>query len=179
MERDFNYIQELLADFFSEKQIQNGLRLIKENGISGWEIWLQVEFARFLSAHYSEPEWWREEALEYDRRQEKGKLFLKPDFLIRKKGWRTDSFVALEIKQHPDAGSCINNMMRDMVKVSKMRKSELDMRTYWALGLFEAKEPESIKEMVFNKADEYNVLVSKTYHLIQQVPKTPYSYLLF
>lgn len=179
MKRDFSYIQGLLADFFNEKQIQSGLRLIKDNEIAGWEVWLQVEFARFLSTHYSEPEWWREVALEYDQRREKERSFLRPDFLIRKKGWRTESYAVLEIKQHPDAGSCMNNMMRDMVKVSKMRQSALDMRTYWALGIFETKESEAIKEMLFNKSDEYNVQVNNTYHLIRPIPQTPYTYLLF
>ncbi|WP_227107303.1 hypothetical protein [Chromobacterium rhizoryzae] len=179
MERDFRYIRELLAEFFNGKQVQNGLKLIKANEIAGWEIWLQIEFARFLSTHNSEPEWWREVPLGYDLRREKERSFLKPDFLIRKKGWKIGSYAVLEIKQHPDVGNCMSNMMRDMVKVSKMRQSALEMRTYWALGIFEVEEPEVIREILFNKADEYNVPVSTAYHLIEKIPKTPYCYLLF
>ena len=73
--------------------------------------------------------------MEYDYRKVKDRSLLRPDFIIRKKGWRLDSFIALEFKQHPDAGACINNMLSDVEKVSRARESEIDIRSMWALGI--------------------------------------------
>lgn len=139
MKEDFSYLSLLIKEFFSSEHIIERLNLIyKDERISGWEIWLQIEFSHFLATHNSEPEWYRESPLKFDRRKEKEKSYFCPDFLIRKKGWTRESYVALEIKQHPIPASCIRNMRSDIDKVSKMRISELNIRTMWVLGIFKA-----------------------------------------
>ncbi|MDL0433993.1 hypothetical protein QPM17_22895 [Marinobacter sp. TBZ242] len=95
MSQDFDYLTELTEDFFRQRRVGRSLRIIEESEITGWEVWFQVEFAHFLSQHLTEPEWWREWSLDYDRRMEKGRTFCRPDFIIRKKGWRQESYAAL------------------------------------------------------------------------------------
>ena len=154
MQTDFNYISELVDEFFSSDHIQNRFSIINNYDISGWEVWLQIEFSHFLGTHLSQPEWHRELPIEYDKRKEKYKTFFKPDFIIRKKGWRIDTYSAIEIKQHPNAASCIKNMIKDIDKVSKMRTSQLDMRTLWVLGIFKADKEEDLEEMVTEHIDD-------------------------
>lgn len=178
MRRDFDYLSSLLTEFFGKSHIQNGLTIIATQNITGWEIWLQVEFARFLAHHESEPEWHRELPLQYDGRREKDKYYFKPDFLIRKKGWRLESYAALEMKQHPDAVACIGNMMNDLVKVSKMRQSQLDLRTYWALGVFRKEQKSYVRETLLQRAESANVLIEDDLLHLRVVPNTDYAYLL-
>ena len=85
MTKDQEYILDIAAKFFKEKEIKKKFQIIQSSNITGWEIWLQIEFAYFLNGFDGQPEWYREFSYEYDRRKEKIKLKLKPDFLIRKK----------------------------------------------------------------------------------------------
>jgi len=179
MRRDFNYLHTLVSAFFSKRHIQKGLNIIRTSEISGWEGWLQVEFAYFLSEHDSGPEWWREWPVEYDYRKEKDRWFLRPDFIIRKKGWKTESYVALELKQHPEAGSCLNNMMADVAKVSKARKSELDIRSFWVLGVTEKEPKNEIRHKMFTRAQEKEVELIDDCVAIRFIPNTEYAYMLF
>ena len=167
MSVEFEYLEKITQEFFSKARIQQSLNIIYEHDITGWEIWLQIELSHFLSKHDSEPEWHREEEHDYDRRMEKNKSFLKPDFLIRKKGWRKDSYFALEIKQHREAANCISNMKKDMARVEKIKQSSVDLRNYWVLGVYERKSKADIKELITDALDlhgyEYddNVVVNK------------------
>ncbi|MFP3847794.1 hypothetical protein [Pseudomonas sp. W5-01] len=175
---DFEYMRDLIEDFFKRPAIRSSLKVIDEAGITGWEVWFQIEFARFLAAHDSEPDWGRECAIEFDYRREKNRNFLKADFIIRKKHWAVDRWIALEVKQHVNAGNCINNMVTDLAKVAKMRKSELDMRSIWALGIFlddEKDIPEMIRERLINAGQTYHEerMVTKT------ISRTSFSYALF
>ncbi len=82
---DFDYISELLDAFFKQPALRKSFRIICEREITGWEIWFQIEFARFLAEHPAMPEWERERAFQFDYRRESVRSFLKPDFIIRKK----------------------------------------------------------------------------------------------
>ena|SRR5450830_84992 len=179
MSVEFKYLTELAEEFFSRSHTQKSLRLIDENEISGWEIWIQVEFSYFLSMHITEPEWGREVALDYDRRSEKNKKFLRPDFLIRKKGWRRESYFALEFKQHTVAANCISNMVKDMHRVEKLRRSTIDLRSYWLLGIYKRRPKSEINELITNALSIYDY----KYHLDSVVNKviqnTPYGYCIF
>ncbi|MDO0946110.1 hypothetical protein [Chromohalobacter israelensis] len=179
MQRDFDYIFELVSNFFERRHIQKGLRLINQNDVTGWEIWLQIEFSCFLTEHESEPEWWREKAIEYDYRSEREKYFLKPDFVIRKKGWRTDSYAALEIKQHRESGSCVNNMVKDMVRVAKARRSELDIRSYWAIGVMERESKSEVRRKLEKRIDTTNLELVDSCVEMRVIPNTRHMYLLF
>jgi hypothetical protein len=179
MQRDFMFLKGLIADFFKKTSLQQGLQIAHEQNITGWEVWLQIEFACFLAHHESEVEWWRETILAYDGRKEAGKIFLKPDFLLRKKGWRKDSYAALEMKQHPDASSCINNMLKDIVKISKIRKSELDLRTYWALGVFLRDSKSELKQKLLEKAQIAKIDLDASMIDIKYIKNTNYAYMIF
>ncbi|EKP0278424.1 hypothetical protein JGK46_002288 [Aeromonas bestiarum] len=178
MKADFDYLSSLISEFFSQKEIQNRLNIIYEHDISGWETWLQIEFSTFLAGHASEPDWGREVALSVDKRKEKDRLAIRPDFIIRKKGWRQERYMALEMKIHPAAKSCIHNMMADFEKLGKMKASELDVRSYWGLGLFLTPGPDSepLDEIIDNKALEWGVECPSATTAICAVEETHYSY---
>lgn len=142
---DFQFIKSLVTKFVGRKSFESALCVIGANQITGWEVWFQVEFARFLAEHEDQPEWKREVRFEFDYRREKHGWYLKPDFLIRKKGAAVDRFIALEIKQHTQLGNCLSNMISDLAKVRKIRRSAVDLRSYWALGIFQAADDDGIR----------------------------------
>lgn len=71
MSKDHEYILDVVAKFFKEKEIKKKFQIIQDSNITGWEIWLQIEFAYFLNGFDDQPEWYREFSYEYDRRKEK------------------------------------------------------------------------------------------------------------
>lgn len=176
---DFEYMHALLEDFFKGPNIRSALQVIADQTITGWEVWFQVEFARFLATHGSEPEWEREYAVQYDWRKEKRRYYFKPDFIIRKKHWALDRYIALEIKQHSQLGNCLTNMVIDLAKVARIRKSELNVRSIWAVGIFPTDDEVDIKAMIQTKLEG----VGETYYpdraITERILKTPFSYALF
>ena len=108
LNRDFDHLSTLLHLFFEREDICQKLNIIDQNNITGWEVWFQVEFANMLCS--TDHEWWREQALSCDMRKKPERPTLRTDFLLRKKGWAQDSYIALEIKQNRDATSCVKNM---------------------------------------------------------------------
>ncbi|MEO9332444.1 hypothetical protein ABI260_09105 [Pseudomonas guguanensis] len=176
---DFEYISELLEDFFKQRELRKSFRIIFDREITGWEIWFQIEFARFLADHSSEPEWGREYSFQFDYRRESTRSFLKPDFIIRKKGWAKDRYVALEIKQHAKLGNCVSNMIGDLSKVAKMRKSEIDLRSYWALGIFQTDLDLDVETVVTTKLQESGLEYHPSVSSMNKISRTPYSYVLF
>ncbi|MDK2124377.1 hypothetical protein [Parachitinimonas caeni] len=174
MQADFDYLCTLIHEFFSQEYIPQRFKVINDYNITGWEIWFQVEFSHFLASHISEPEWWREYKLGFDRRSEKNRLHFRPDFLIRKKGWRVDAYAVLEVKQNPSMVSCITNMQKDMEKVSKMKRSEIDMRSFWALGIFKANPEDDLKIIAGEYFPESPSRLIKAEH----IENTNFAYLL-
>ncbi len=179
MQKDFEYLSGLIGDFFDQPRIGRTFNIIEENEITGWEVWFQIEFAHFLSQHDSSPEWWREHTLKYDRRIEKIRNSCRPDFIIRKKGWKTDSYVALEIKQHPNAKACVNNMFKDIEKIFKIKDSELDTRSFWVLGVHERTPKNDLRKYVAKSFEEGNLEFSEKLFLTKYIPKTNLSYTIF
>lgn len=178
-QNDFDYIAELLEEFFNQRSLRKSFRIIFDGDITGWEIWLQIEFARFLAEHPSTPEWERERAFQFDYRRENVKWFLKPDFILRKKGWAIERYVALEIKQHANLGNCVSNMIDDLAKVAKIRKSEIDLRSYWALGIFRTDPDSDVEEIVASKLQDSGLEYYPSVSSVNKIPRTPYSYVLF
>lgn len=148
MNRDYDYILQLITGFFRTKDTVKRFQLIEQNSISGWEIWLQIEFANYLSELEVKPEWYREQSYEYDKRKEKLKLKLKPDFLIRKAGWAKDQYMALEFKQDFRALTCFKKMLDDMKKFEKIKLSNSDLRSVWAVGVFHSENEENIEKSI-------------------------------
>ena len=48
--RDFDHLSTLLHLFFTRQDIQQKLNIIDQHNISGWEIWMQIEFANLLAS---------------------------------------------------------------------------------------------------------------------------------
>lgn len=176
---DFHFVSELLTAFFRQPSLKSALRVIQAREITGWEVWIQVELARFLSEHETGPEWYREESLQFDYRIEKTRYFFKPDFIIRKKGAATGRYIALEIKQHRQAGNCVSNMVSDLVKVSKMRRSEIDLRSFWALGIFQTEHNSDVETIIQSKLEAAGLEFHKTVVAFAPIGRTPFSYALF
>lgn len=179
MKRDFHYIADLLEGFFKQRKIGKALRIIEESDITGWEVWFQIEFSYYLSQHESFPEWWREWPVEFDRRREKEKIFCRPDFIIRKKGWRQDAYAALEVKQHPEAAVCFSNMMKDIEKIAKIKSSSLDVRSFWVLGIHRKKSKSELRSMVVSRFEAAGLDYSEESTLIKYIPNSNYAYTIF
>lgn len=175
---DFQYIASLIKEFTGRRSFRSALRVIGANDITGWEVWFQVEFARFLAEHDDQPEWTREERFEFDYRREKSNWYLKPDFLIRKKGAAVDKFIALEIKQHSQLGNCLSNMITDLAKVRRIRKSQVELRSYWALGIFQADEQADVGGAIASKLEEHDLPVHRGLMSHEKIGTTGFRYAL-
>lgn len=133
---DFEFSKSILEKFFSQTKIQKSLDIIFENDITGWEIWLQIEFATFLTIEYGdEIEWYREYEILTDGRKEKLRKKVSADFIFRRKGFKRDSYIVLEFKQNPSPKSCFSNMLKDVDKIEKVKVSDIDMRNFWVVGI--------------------------------------------
>lgn len=174
MFRDAEYITALVDNFFKQEEIIKRFEMIEENRISGWEIWLQIEFSYFLCKHSSKPEWYREQSYEYDRRQEKIKLRLKPDFLIRKSGWTKDQYMALEFKQDYQALPCFKKMSTDMDKYIKIRQSNNDLRSVWAVGIFHSENIEYVEKTLTDYMESQKMEMAYQDLVVYQIGETNY-----
>ncbi|MEI7868943.1 MAG: hypothetical protein WCI11_13720 [Candidatus Methylumidiphilus sp.] len=179
MNGDFVYLGTLVEEYFRQQRVGKALSIIEDQEITGWEVWFQVEFASFLSQHPSEPEWWREWPVEFDGRIEKEHLFCRPDFIIRKKGWRKYSYAALEVKQHPEAGICFSNLMKDIKKVAKVKASALDIRTFWVLAIHHRKPKPELRELIISRFDAAGMPPPDDHMLIRHILGCNYSYSMF
>ena len=133
---DFEFSKSLLENFFSQRKIQKSLDIIFENDITGWEIWLQIEFATFLTIEYGdEIEWYREYEILTDGRKEKLRKKVSADFIFRRKNFKKNSYIVLEFKQNPSPRSCFSCMLKDVDKIEKVKVSDIDMRNFWVVGI--------------------------------------------
>ena len=176
--RDFDHLTTLLERFFVREEIRDKLNIIDQHNILGWEVWLQIEFANLLTS--TEHEWWREQTLNCDLRKNPKRRAVRPDFLLRKKGWTQDSYIALEMKQNIDATSCVKNMISDLVKTAKIKSSELELRSFWTLGITRTIEQERLDYLIDKYLDEkYYLTKSRKKHvLLKQIDDTPFCYIV-
>ncbi|WP_105458508.1 hypothetical protein [Escherichia coli] len=178
LNRDFDHLSTLLHLFFEREDICQKLNIIDQNNITGWEVWFQVEFANMLCS--TDHEWWREQALSCDMRKKPERPTLRTDFLLRKKGWAQDSYIALEIKQNRDATSCVKNMIADLEKSAKIKHSELDLRSFWTLGITPMIDRERLDSLIDCYLDEkfYLTKSRKKHVLLKEINNTPYCYIV-
>ena len=152
-EADFWFTVELLAQFFSRKRIQTTLADIWDTEVTGWEKWWQIEFAMFLSEHEAIAEWNMEEEFHTDLRTGTSKDFMAIDICFRRKGFASNHFVFLELKQDRDWKCCIGNMLSDAKKfsTSKVRSiNGMQVRSFWLVGV----HPGNSKAEVHNYIEE-------------------------
>ncbi len=177
--RDFEFISSLFGYFFQQPHIQKRLKLIEYRDITGWEIWLQVEFSIFLEEHIDVAEWEREFPYGIDRRSARHREYMLIDFIIRKKNALKDQYIAVEIKQNSNVSSCIRGMMEDTRKVLLVKGSENDLRTMWTLGVHPYVEENKLKEVINNYADKYDVELSESCIRSMPIENTKFAYTLF
>lgn len=173
MDSSDTYLFELIDEFFQLETTRTNLARIQNAEITGWEGWLQVEFGCFLSEHISEPQWDREKMFAFDKRKEKTRDGLKPDFLIRKKSAAKFRYIALEIKVKQEFSTCIDCMIKDMKKVSKVKQSELDIRSVCSLGIFT--HSEIARKQIRDLSESLDYLACKP---LTRIKGTDFSYFL-
>ena len=174
----YSYPILLFEEFFSRVKVQKQLRFYEGRGITGWENWFQLEFSRFIDSHHSGPEWWIEHSMEYDKRIEKSFQILRPDLLIRKKGWRRDSYTIIEIKQEDRHIDCVSGMVRDLMKVGKVKKSSLNIRGLLCVGVHKTVEKERLEKYIFKKFKQNGICDTKVGVEYRGIPKANYSFIV-
>lgn len=176
--RDFTHLTELIDNFFSLRDIKHKLNIINEEEITGWEVWLQIEFANLLSQ--TEHEWWRECTVAADQRKRPDRPFQRTDFLLRKKGWTADSYIGVEFKQNSSPASCVRNMAKDLEKLSKIRKSQIDLRSFWTVGITKTITNEELNELVDKYVSEQSyTLKDRERHVrVVEIKNTPFCYII-
>jgi len=70
-------------------------------------------------------------------------------------------------------------MVTDIIKVSKIRNSELDLRSYWVLGIFKTESISDPYGLVLDKCSSANVAVKNSLLHVDKIESTAYSYVLF
>lgn len=176
--RDFDHLCTLLHLFFEREDIRQKLNIIDAHNISGWEVWMQIEFANLLVS--TGHEWSRERTLNCDLRKRPERLTMRTDFLLRKKGWALESYIALEMKQNSDPTSCVRNMIGDLVKTAKIKRSALDLRSFWTLGITPTIDRDRLDYLIDKYLDDkyYQTKSREKHVLLQPIDNTPYCYIV-
>ena len=133
LKRDHAFVSGLAAEFFKKPHIRHVLSAIDEFSVTGWEKWLQIEFAAFLGSHDGVRGWWRESSYELDQRLVASRRTCAVDFLICEQNKR--SHLALEIKKGRSPDACIQGMLKDKKKIAAIKKTKFDIRSVWCLGV--------------------------------------------
>lgn len=181
MHKDLEYISGLIHGFFKQSSTKQALAIIDEFNITGWEIWFQVEFARFISQHPSDVEWWREFTLQAELPSESGRDRIRPDFLIRKKGWALESYAILEAKVKNGFSECIKEMVGDLRKASGIRTNELILRSHWAIGIHSVgeKTQTDLQQGLAGYLDRAGLPVDSGNQVVKVLPGGKFAYSLF
>lgn len=178
MKKDFEVLIKIMNGFVNQRSIQNKLNIINECSITGWEIWFQIEFASYLGTHEDVSEWRREESYYMDKRKSKNKSRMAVDFLIRQKHTKKDQYIAIELKQHLSASTCIKNMLDDVLKVNAAKQSHARFRSFWNIGIHQKENKNIIKEKIAKKVEEKNMTMHD-YIEIRYIPNTNFAYTIF
>jgi hypothetical protein len=174
--RDLEFLTDLASEFFGQRTIRRTLQVINEQSISGWEKWLQVEFAAFIHDHENVKAWSREMPYPTDQRIEKARNRCAVDFIIHQK--YKQSHLALEIKQVKSVSRCARAMVEDIKKMLSIRRSEFDIRSVWCLGVHQAAtEAEVLRELKYH-ADELSFDLSEKLVSTRKIGQTGYSFSL-
>ena len=179
MQKDFDFIISLMDSFVKQTAIQQKLNTIEKYNITGWEIWFQVEFASHLSKHPDVADWEREEQFNLDKRTNNHRNKMAIDFLVRKKRFSKNTFIALELKQHSSVETCITNMLKDVKKVLDIKKSEDYFRSYWNIGIHPKKSKSMIKDIIVKKERQCDVTLYEDYREVRFIPNTNFAYTVF
>lgn len=174
--RDLEFLTDLATEFFAQRTIRKTLQVIGAQNISGWEKWIQVEFAAFIHDHDNVKAWSREAPYASDKRIEKARSRCAVDFIIHQK--YKQSHLALEIKQVRSVSRCTRAMVEDITKMLKIRRSEFDIRSVWCLGVHQdATASEVLRELKYH-ADELRFPLSASLVATRRIGRTGYAFSL-
>ena len=172
VKKDYEFVVETVDSFFNQSHIRKRMKLIEDNYITGWEIWIQVEFAMFLDKQTSIGGWEREFQYNTDHRKKNSGSHMAIDFIFRKTNSKLDRFIALEIKQNLNVSSCIRGMMEDIGKISLVKSSEDDIRSMWNLGIHSFIDIDELKNTINNYAEKYQVDLADNHFYTQKIKTT-------
>ncbi len=181
MQQHFRYISRIAESFFSQENIVKKLHNIQLHDITGWELWMHVELSIFLKNQKPQPEFYREEKIFYDKRKEKTKLYMRPDFIISNPALGMGRII-LEIKQDPELKDCIRKMWADLEKISAARQSHAQMESFWLLGVYQLNSSFSQGKLTrqFNEyIEELGGLANPKMKLCKKIEGTGMGYVIF
>lgn len=174
--RDLEFLTELSTEFFAQRSIRRTLQVIGAQNISGWEKWLQVEFAAFIHDHENVKAWSREAPYATDQRIEKARTRCAVDFIVHQK--YKQRHLALEIKQVKSVSRCTRAMVEDITKMLAIRRSEFDIRCVWCLGVHQdATDSEVLRKLKYH-ADELRLPLSPSLVATRSIGRTGYAFSL-
>ena len=174
--QDLEFLKSVAEPFFGRAQIRRTLVAIREESITGWEKWLQIEFASFIRQHDDVKGWSRESSYQLDQRVAKARSKCAVDFIIHQK--RKHSHLAVEMKQVRSPSSCVNAMIKDIKKLHKIRRSEFDIRSVWCIGVHDRHPPEDIQREALYYGSKYGVDIEANLVYSNKIGQTGYSYTL-
>ncbi|MBW1737837.1 MAG: hypothetical protein JRJ69_09855 [Deltaproteobacteria bacterium] len=176
-QKDFEFLKGLACAFFGKRSIIKTLTIIDEQEISGWEKWMQIEFAKFCNGNNNITDWCREERYKLDKRTSKKRSVCSIDFSLRQKYKQT--WIALELKQRNRASSCIKSMLKDVVKISKIKNSENDIRTIWCIGVHKSEDEKKIQGYIAKYEIEFDLEIKRSHVYTKKIGRSAYSFTLF
>ncbi|MCW8347595.1 hypothetical protein MD535_16460 [Vibrio sp. ZSDZ65] len=179
MKTDFQFTLALVEDFFQQPAIQSRLQLITQHRITGWEIWLQVEFACFIDTYPEIGNWYRECQYDIDKRRSNTRKSMAIDFAFRRKHTNKDKYIALEVKQSLSTTQCIHNLFKDVEKVWHMKSSEDDLRSMWCLGIHPSSSQVEVRNTVMKYAKKYDFELDNGCIEYQLIEGTDWGFTLF
>lgn len=177
MTTDFAFVTRITEGFFAKKTIKDTLCTISESNISGWEKWIQIEFAKFCKSHPEITYWDREQRYELDRRLSKVKASCAIDFWVQQK--HKQSPLAIEIKQKKSPRECINSMLRDKAKLQNIKYSQDDLRGIWCIGVHNTEQVDTVENLVASCSRTHKIEVKPKHVFSRQIGRTPFSVTLF
>lgn len=168
---------EIAQKFFAKKSIKDTLVAISEFEISGWEKWIQIEFAMFCKSQDNITRWGRELRYELDKRISRNQSSCAIDFLIKQK--YKHSPLAIEIKQKNSATECVNAMLADIKKIRQIKYSNDDLRGVWCMGIHHTKTSADMKKLVSDCAQKARTEVNSDFIYSKQIGRTDFSVTIF
>lgn len=174
--QDLEFLKVLVEDFFRRAQIRSTLTAIREESITGWEKWLQIEFASFIRKHAEVKAWSRESSYQLDQRVAEARSKCAVDFIIHQR--RKHSHLAVEMKQIKSPSSCVNAMVKDIKKLHAIRRSEFDIRSVWCIGVHDTHPVADILREAVYYGGKLGVEIQADLVYSKKIGQTGYSYTL-
>lgn len=175
--KDLEFLISVVKPFFKQAHIKKTLAAIHEDKITGWEKWLQIEFASFVREHESVKAWGRESRYKLDQRMTRNKLTCSVDFILHQRN--KHSHMAVEMKQVNAMTSCVAAMLRDVKKLQKIKGAEYDIRSVWCLGIHKRALIADVRREALYYASKHGIEINEDFIVSERIGRTEYSFTVF